>query len=73
MAIQNQLINLLACNGCLPDKATISSAVNPFFLKAAIRPSRSRNGEGKSELAALKSAVVESRLPKRTSQLGPPS
>jgi len=42
-------------------------------LKAAIRPVRLRNGEGKSELAALKFAVVESLLPKRTPQIGPPS
>lgn len=57
----------------LPDKATISFGVKSFFWKAAIRPSRLRKGDGRSELAPLKLAVVESLLPKPTGHPSPPS
>ena len=47
--------------------------MKPLFEKALIRPLRFNAGEGRSELAALKFAVVESLLPNRIGQLGPPS
>lgn len=57
----------------IPERATISLAVKPLFEKAVMRPLRFKVGAGMLELAALKLAVVESLLPKRTVQLGPPS
>jgi hypothetical protein len=41
--------------------------------KALVRPPTSEEGPGKSELAELKLAVVESLRPNGTPQLGPPS
>ena len=47
----------------LPERATISFAVNPLFEKADIRSLRSIFGDGRSLFAAEKLAVVESLLP----------
>jgi hypothetical protein len=57
----------------LPDKVTISSVEKFFFWNAAIRPSRSKKGAGKSEFDSSKLAVNESLLPNGTFHLCPPS
>lgn len=59
------------CN--IPERATISLAVKPLFEKEEIRPVRFKVGAGILLFAALKLAVVESLLPSKTVQLGPPS
>ena len=55
----------------IPDRATISLALKPLFVKAEMRPLRFKVGAGMLLLAALKLAVVESLLPNLTIQLGP--
>ena len=57
----------------IPERATSSLAEKPWFAKEAIRALRLKLGPGRSLLAALKFAVVESLLPNETVQLGPPS
>lgn len=47
----------------LPERATNSSSVKPLLEKAVLRSLKSDEGPGKSELAILKLAVVESLLP----------
>lgn len=51
----------------------MSLVLRPFFAKAEMRPLRSEFGDGRSLLASLKLAVVESLLPNRTAHVGPPS
>lgn len=62
--------------GHSPARATISLAVNPLFEKedrSPLVPLRSEDGDGMSEFAVLKLALVESRLPSCTLHVGPPS
>lgn len=47
----------------LPERATVSFAVNPLLEKADRRPLRSMVGDGRSLFAFVKLAVVESLLP----------
>ena len=47
----------------IPDRATSSFAVKPFLENADISSSRFMSGEGRSVLALLKLALVESLLP----------
>lgn len=57
------IVVMISLNFILPERATISLAVNPLFEKEVIRSLRSMSGDGRSELAAPKLAVVESLLP----------
>lgn len=56
-----------------PARATISLAVSPLSEKDDRRPRRSILGDGISEFAVLRLAVVESRLPSCTCHVGPRS
>lgn len=56
-----------------PDRATISVADKPLLAKLDMRVLMFEKGDGMSELAALRFAVNESRLPNFTLQLGPPN
>ena len=47
----------------LPDRVTSSFAVKPLLEKEVMSSLRFKVGAGKSELAELKLAVVESLLP----------
>lgn len=57
----------------LPERATISLALKPCLEKEDMSWLRVEFGPGRLLLAALILAVVESLLPNRTFQLGPPS
>ena len=57
----------------LPERVTMSVALSPFLEKAEMRVLRSDVGEGMSELAVLRLAVVESLLPSCTVHEGPPN
>ena len=57
----------------IPERTTISWVVKPLLEKRDIRASRSEVGAGRSELAVLKLAVVESLLPNCTVHVGPPN
>ena len=57
----------------VPERTTISSAVNPFLAKEDIRLSRLEEGGGSSLLAPVKFAVLESFLPNGTDHDFPPN
>jgi hypothetical protein len=57
----------------LPERTTISLAVNPLFEKADMRSLRSIRGDGISLVAVSLLAVVESLLPNPTLHDGPPN
>lgn len=57
----------------LPERTTISLAVNPLFEKAVMRLLRSIRGDGISLVAVSLLAVVESLLPNPTLHVGPPN
>jgi len=57
----------------LPDKVTISLRVRPLLVKCVIRVVRSSVNFGRSELAKLLLAMVESLLPSFTVHDGPPT
>ena len=57
----------------LPDRVTMSIAVSPFLLNLEIRVSRSSVKSGRSLLASLLLAVVESLRPSFTVHDGPPT
>jgi hypothetical protein len=60
-------------NIAVPDSAIMSVALNPLFEKDLVRSLRSSVGAGMSLFAASRLAVVESRRPRLTTQVGPPS
>lgn len=47
----------------VPDSATKSVVLRPFLEKAEVSVLRSENGDGRSLLASVKLAVVESLRP----------
>jgi hypothetical protein len=51
----------------------MSVALSPLFEKDLVRSPRSRVGAGMSLFAVSRLAVVESRRPSWTTQVGPPS
>uniref|UniRef100_J3N5G1 Uncharacterized protein n=1 Tax=Oryza brachyantha TaxID=4533 RepID=J3N5G1_ORYBR len=57
----------------VPESAIMSVALSPLFEKDLLRSPRSRVGAGMSLFAASRLAVVESRRPSWTTQVGPPS
>ena len=57
----------------VPESAIMSDALSPLFEKDLVRSVRSRVGAGMSLFAASRLAVNESRLPRLTAQVGPPS
>jgi hypothetical protein len=57
----------------LPDRVTMSLAVRPLFVKRDIRVVRSSVNNGRSVLAKLLLAVVESLRPSFTVHDGPPT
>lgn len=61
------------CNLSVPESAIMSVAVSPLFEKDLVRSLRSKVGFGISLFAASRLAVVESLLPRLTTQVGPPS
>ena len=66
------LISATKCHS-IPERATISWVVKPLLEKRDVRTSRSEVGAGRSALAVLKLAVVESLLPNCTVHVGPPN
>ena len=60
-------------NIAVPESAIMSVALSSLFEKDLVRSVRSRVGAGMSLFAASRLAVNESRLPRLTAQVGPPS